>query len=140
MKRLLLCAALVLCACAPATLTQASSPPIPITAPPPPIPVVSVPVSVVPSLVTTDASQVTVTFDDQELTIRLNPGVPGIWLKVVLPDGSVSPVTVSPYCPCLGLSAQLPSLHLSFLPGLSIQTAPTLDGPWTVVATTQGPA
>ncbi|GGR19012.1 hypothetical protein [Deinococcus ruber] len=134
MKRFLLFTALALSACAPAVMTQASSPPI--TAPAPPVPVVSVPVQTAP-LTVLDVSAVTVTLDEFELTIRLNPDVPGVWLRVLLPDGSVSPVTLSPYCPCLGLSAQLPSLKLTFLPGLSIQTAPTLDGPWTVAANTQ---
>ncbi|GGR39734.1 hypothetical protein [Deinococcus ruber] len=131
MKRLLLLAALALSACAPATTQQASSPPV--TAPAPPVPVVSVPVQTAP-LTVLDVSAVTVTLDESELTIRLNPDVPGIWLRVMLPDGSISPVTVSPYCGCLGLSAQLPSLKLTSLPGLSIQTAPTLNGPWTVAA------
>ncbi|GGR00385.1 hypothetical protein [Deinococcus ruber] len=135
MNRLLLFAALALSACAPATTQQASSPPV--TAPAPSVPVVSVPVQTAAPLTVLDVSAVTVTLDESELTIRLNPDVPGIWLRIVLPDGSISPVTVSPYCGCLGLSAQLPSLILTFLPGLSIQTAPTLDGPWTVAATTQ---
>ena len=145
MKLLLL--ALTLTACAPAVVQSQPPvvvvvPPAPATAPAPvPAPVVVVvPPASLPTgpLVTLDATAVTVTLVDQTLTIALAPNVSGAWVRLVLPDGSISPVTQSPGCACLGLGgASAHSFAVTFLAGLSVETSTSPLGPWIPAARTQ---
>jgi hypothetical protein len=86
-----------------------------------------------------DASAVTVTMTDANLTIKLTEDAQGAWVRVLLPDGTVSPATLSPAGAFLGLGGlSAHRIDLSFLPGLRIETAlnPTA-GPWTLAARTQ---
>ena len=141
MKLLLL--ALTLTACAPAVVQ--SQPPVVVVVPAPapvvtpPAPVVLPPASLPTGpLVSLDATAVTVALVDQTLTIRLTDDAVGAWVRLVLPDGSISPVTQSPGCACLGLGgASAHSFAVTFLPGLSVETSTSLLGPWIPAACTQ---
>ena len=129
MRYLLL--ALALTACAPAVIQ--TQPPV-VTVPP----IVAPPVPAPPGpLVTLDASALTVTLQGQVLTVRLTDDVAGAWVRLVFPDGTVSPVTQSPGCACLGLGGN--SAHqfsVTFLPGLSVETSVSPSGPWIPAART----
>ena len=132
MKLLLL--ALALTACAPAVV-QSQPPVVVVVQPPVVVPPASLPTG---PLVTLDATSVTVTLADQTLTIRLTDDAAGAWVRLVLPDGTVSPVTESPGCACLGLGGN--SAHqfsVTFLPGLSVETSISPLGPWIPAARTQ---
>ena len=140
MKLLLL--VLALTACAPAVVQ--SQPPVVVVTPAPlPVPapvVVVVPPASLPTgpLLVLDSTAVTVTLTDQTLTIRLTDAAAGAWVRLVLPDGSVSPVTQSPGCACIGLGGN--SAHqfsVTFLPGLSVETSTSPLGPWTPAARTR---
>jgi hypothetical protein len=49
-----------------------------------------------------------------------------------------SGVTDSGACHCIGLGGNGPHvLNVGFLAGLTVSTSPSLDGPWTLAATTQ---
>ncbi|WP_407543766.1 hypothetical protein Q0M94_28605 (plasmid) [Deinococcus radiomollis] len=155
MKRYLLLA-LALTACAMPAIQQQpvviqppapalSVPPV-VTLPPvvvPPVlavaPVIAVLAAVPPAPLTVlDASQVTVTLADSTLTIALAPNVSGVWLRLTLPHDIQSGITDTGACRCIGLGGQGPHLlNVGFLAGLSVYTSPTLDGPWTLAATTQ---
>ena len=142
MKLLLL--ALALTACAPAVV-QSQPPVVVVTPAPAPLPVPAPVVVVVPPaslptgpLLVLDSTAVTVTLQDQVLTIRLTDDAVGAWVRLVLPDGTVSPVTQSPGCACLGLGgASAHSFAVSFLPGLSVETSASPLGPWTPAARTR---
>ncbi|WP_407538864.1 hypothetical protein Q0M94_11855 [Deinococcus radiomollis] len=157
MKRpLLLALALALTACAMPAIQQQpvviqppapalSVPPV-VTLPPvvvPPVlavaPVIAVLAAVPPAPLTIlDASSVTVTLADSTLTIALAPNVSGTWLRLTLPHGIESGITDANACHCIGLGGQGPhQINVGFLAGLSVYTSPTLDGPWTLAATTQ---
>ena len=137
MKLLLL--ALALTACAPAVVQ--SQPPVVVVVPAPvqPPPVVLPPASLPTGpLVTLDTTAVTVALVDQTLTIRLTDDAVGAWVRLVLPDGSISPVTQSPGCACLGLgNASAHSFAVTFLAGLSVETSTSPLGPWIPAARTQ---
>ena len=90
---------------------------------------------VLPALEILDSSAVTVTTDGQSLTITLTTA--GTWLRLRLPDGSVSPITVSPTCQCIGLGGQGPhALAVGWMAGIIVETAQSLDAPWTPAART----
>ena len=142
MKYLLL--ALALTACAPPTLVQqpvvVEAPAPVITVPPVAAPVVlSVPVPLPATPLTIlDAYAVTVTLVNSTLTIALTDDAQGTWLRLTLPSGAQSGITDSGACHCIGLGGQgAHLLNVSYLPGLSVSTSPSLDGPWTLAATTQ---
>ncbi|WP_407540452.1 hypothetical protein Q0M94_03375 [Deinococcus radiomollis] len=155
MKRYLLLA-LALTACTVPAVVQVQPAPVVVVAPaaPVPPPVVSVPPVAVPVILSTptplpapvpigpltilDASSVTVTLADSTLTIALPPNVTGVWLRLTLPSGAQSGITDAGACHCIGLGGQGPHLlNVGFLAGMSVYTSPTLDGPWTLAATTQ---
>jgi hypothetical protein len=148
MKRILILSALALtlAACTVPAVVQVQPTPVvivtpvpPVTVPPVPAPVI-VPVSLPPAgpLVTLNASAVTVTLAANVLSIRLTDDLAGTWLRLTLPDGSNSGITDFGPCHCIGLGGNgTHLLNVSFLPGLSVLTSSTLDGPWTVAARTQ---
>lgn len=134
--------ALALTACAPAVV-QSQPPVIVVTPAPLPVPapvVVVVPPASLPTgpLLVLDSTAVTVTLQDQVLTIWLTDDAAGAWVRLLLPDGAVSPVTQSPGCACLGLGGN--SAHqfsVTFLPGLSVETSISPLGPWIPAARTR---
>ena len=150
MKKLLLLSLTLLSACAMPALQQQPvvvQPPAPVVSVPPvPAPVVlstpvplpaPVPVPVGP-LTVLDASQVTVTLVNSTLTIALAPNVSGVWLRLTLPDKTDSAITNFGACHCIGLGGQgAHRIDVDFLAGLSVYTSASLDGPWTLAATTQ---
>ena len=146
MKYLLL--ALLLTACVPAVVQ--TQPPVVIVTPAPvvvaaprvivpdPVPVIIPATLPTGPLVVLDASQVTVVLSGNTLSIALAPDVTGTWLRLTLPDGRESGITDNGACHCLGLGGA--SAHLvavTFLPGLTVSTSSSLDGPWTVAAMTR---
>jgi hypothetical protein len=114
--------------------------------PPAPAPVI-VPSAVVPvpvivpvtgPLNVLDSSILTVSLTGGTLNIELNDNVKGTWMRIKLPDGTISPVTASPGCECLGLGlASSHGVNVSFLAGMSIETALDRTGPWIVAAYTK---
>ena len=71
--------------------------------------------------------------------LRMRPGRGGrVWLRVRLPNGKISPETLSADCLCtlLGGPDGVPQLALQLVPGLSFETALAQGGPWTVAALT----
>ena len=143
MKKLLFLS-LTLTACAMPTIQQQ---PVVVQAP---APVVSVPPVAAPVILSTpmalpvtpltivDASSVTVALADSTLTIALAPNVSGVWLRLTLPHGVESGITDTGPCHCIGLGGQgAHQIDVGFLTGLSVYTSASLDGPWTLAATTQ---
>ncbi|WP_407543289.1 hypothetical protein Q0M94_26310 (plasmid) [Deinococcus radiomollis] len=98
------------------------------------------PVQVAP-LVVVDTSVLTVTLDSGKLTIRLTDEERDTWMRLVMPDGSISPVTTRPNCDCIGLNRHtLRMLNLAFLAGMRVESSDTMTGPWTLAAWTQAAA
>lgn len=149
MKRFILLA-LLLSACAPAVV-KADPPvvivtppvpvvsPAPVAAPPVPAPVVTVPAPLNPRLDILDASFVTVTSPDEKtVTVTLTQLGTPVWLRVRLPNDTISEVTTSPAGAFIGLYAALPTLSLKYLPGLSVEVATNLvTADWVVAAKTK---
>lgn len=130
---------LALSACAPATTTDTTQPVVvtqPQEQPPQVAPlkveVVTTPPPVFSRLVTYDSSELTVTLLEDLLRVELTPGIHGAWFRLLV-NGSVSKATGD----YIGMSDSLPILNFSYIPGLEVQTAPTISGPWVTVAKTQ---
>jgi hypothetical protein len=123
----------------PAPVPPPPAPPIPTPTPAPqptpaPAPVPIAPLSVV------DSSVLTVTLNAGVINIRLTDLNRDTWMRVVLPDGSVSDVTTGPYCACLGLDRHLVStINIGFLPGIRVEFSDHTEGPWKLAVTTQAP-
>ncbi|GGR05560.1 hypothetical protein [Deinococcus ruber] len=72
-----------------------------------------------------------------ELRIRPGSKLRTVWLRVRLPNGNISPLTLSPDCQCIRLAGSAAqSIGVKMVPGLSIETALAQGGPWTVAALT----
>ncbi|GGR10888.1 hypothetical protein GCM10008957_24550 [Deinococcus ruber] len=138
---LLIALLLVGCASVPPQPVVPVETPVPIAEPAPDpasTPSAVIPVSipvVVPPLEILDTSAVSVTTDGATLTITLASG--GTWLRLRLPDGRISPITIGPAGQCIGLGGEgAHSLVATWMPGLTVETADSLTGPWTVAART----
>ena len=82
----------------------------------------------------------TVTIHASILSIRLTDEHRSTWMRLVMPDGSISDVTSGPYCACVGLSRQtVTTVNVDFLPGLRVEFSDSMAGPWVLAATTQAP-
>jgi hypothetical protein len=101
----------------------------PIVNPPIVTPPIVAPV-VVPPVVVVDTSPVVATIANGTLNIQLRDAAIGTWVRLLLADGSVSTVTTSPYCQCLGLGGQLTQINVKSLPGLKVEYSDTQTGPW----------
>ena len=134
----LLLLALVLASCAPTVIdtgpaTGTLPPPVTVILPPP---VVILPATLPVTVL--DEKAVSVTLTDGVLRVALADGVTGIWVRLTLPGGQESAVTDNGACHCLGLGgASAHEIAVVFIPGLTVSTSASLDGPWTVAATTR---
>jgi hypothetical protein len=132
MKAILLALALTACT-VPAQAPAVTPTPSPVTVTPDPAPVIPAPTG---PLLVLDSSGVTVTLENKVLKIELTSAP--VWMRIKLPDDSISPITVSPYCGCLDMHAGgLTILKVDFLKGLTVETSTSTSGPWTVAAKTQ---
>jgi hypothetical protein len=98
----------------------------------PPIvnPPIVAPVVTPPAVVVVDTSPVVATIANGTLNIQLRDAAIGTWVRLLLADGSVSTVTTSPYCQCLGLGGQLTQINVKSLPGLKVEYSDSQTGPW----------
>ena len=86
----------------------------------------------------TDPSVLNVTLSSGVIDIRLASDQKETWMRLVLPDGKMSPVTTSPDCDCIGLSRHnLEAVDVGFLPSMRIESSEAKTGPWTLAAWTQ---
>ncbi|ULH15033.1 hypothetical protein MF271_13860 [Deinococcus sp. KNUC1210] len=107
-----------------------------ITAAPAPLPFSVAPAASSASLEVLDTS-LNLSVFGTELRIRPGSKLRTVWLRVRLPNGNISPLTLSPDCQCIRLAGSAAqSIGVKMVPGLSIETALAQGGPWTVAALT----
>jgi hypothetical protein len=81
-----------------------------------------------------DESSVTVVSGFGVLNIKLSPGKAETYMRLILPSGTVSPVTTGPDCECIALYSGLKEIRVSVVSGVKVETSDSKNGPWNLAA------